>query len=77
MDLRDTFASNLRRLRHARKLSQEALADAAHINRTYISKLESAKTYAGLEIIGRLAEVLEIDPVELLTRPARRPRPKR
>jgi transcriptional regulator with XRE-family HTH domain len=76
MDLRDTFATNLRRLRHAKGLSQEELADIAGINRTYISKLETAATYAGLEIIGKLAGVLEIEPAELLLRPPKRRRHK-
>ena len=72
MDLRDRFATNLRRLRHRKGLSQEELADAAEINRTYISKLETGATYAGLEITGRLADALDIDAVELL-----KPLPKR
>ena len=72
MDLRDRFAINLRRLRHAKGLSQEELADAADINRTYVSKLETGATYVGLEIIGKLAAVLEIEPAELLKTPHRR-----
>jgi transcriptional regulator with XRE-family HTH domain len=71
MDLRGVFATNLRRFRHAKGLSQEALADAAAINRTYVSKLETGATFAGLEIIGKLADVLEIDAAELLKRPSR------
>jgi transcriptional regulator with XRE-family HTH domain len=55
MDLREVFAINLRRFRHEKGISQEELADLAGINRTYISKLETAATYAGLEIIGKLA----------------------
>jgi len=69
MDIREVFAANLRRLRHARGLSQEELADAASINRTYLSKLETASTYAGLEIIAKLAHVLEVEPGELLKVP--------
>jgi transcriptional regulator with XRE-family HTH domain len=74
MDLRDVFASNLRRLRHQKNMSQEELADAAGINRTYVSKLETGATYAGLEIIGKLAHVFGIDAAELLTRPSKRKR---
>lgn len=57
-------------------MSQEELADIAGINRTYVSKLETGATYAGLEIIGKLADVFEIDATELLKRPPRRGRPK-
>lgn len=72
MDLRDIFARNLRRLRSDKKLTQEELADLAKINRTYISKLETAATWAGLEIISRLSETLETDPAELLRSPKKR-----
>jgi transcriptional regulator with XRE-family HTH domain len=77
MDIREVFAANLRRLRHAKGLSQEELADAAEINRTYISKLETASTFAGLEIIGKLARVLEVEPAELLLCPPKRSRTRR
>ena len=66
MDLRQVFAANLRRLRHAKGLSQEELAYEAEVNRTYLSKLEKGSSYAGLEIIGKLAAVLEVEPAELL-----------
>jgi len=77
MDLREVFATNLRRLRHEKGLSQEHLAYEADINRTYVSKLETGVTYAGLEIMGKLADVLEIEPAELLRLPAKRGRKTR
>ena len=72
MDLRQVFAVNLRRLRHARGLSQEALAHEANVNRTYMSKLEKGGSYPGLEIIGKLADVLEVEPAELLKLPPKK-----
>jgi transcriptional regulator with XRE-family HTH domain len=72
MDLREVFAINLRRSRHGKGLSQEELADAAEINRTYLSKLETAATYAGLGIIEKLAKVLGIAAYELLIPPGRK-----
>ncbi len=71
MDLRQVFAANLRRYRHEKGLSQEALADRAKINRTYLSKLETGATWAGLEIIGKLARVLKVHPHQLLLAPER------
>lgn len=65
-DLRQAFANNLRRLRHAKGISQENLAYEAGINRTYLSKLEKGVSYPGLEIIAKLATVLECEPAELL-----------
>ena len=66
MDLRQAFAANLRRLRHAKGISQEDLAHEAGINRSYMSKLEKGATYPGLEIIAKLTTVLEVEPAELL-----------
>ena len=77
MDLRSVFAANLRRLRHAKGLSQEDLAYTADINRTYISKLEKGISHPGLEIIGKLAAVLGVEPAALLklsSRKTTRPR---
>jgi transcriptional regulator with XRE-family HTH domain len=71
MDLRQLFATNLRRIRHQRKLSQEQLAHDAEVDRAYMSRVERAVTYVGLEIIGKLASILEVDPAEFLRRPSR------
>jgi transcriptional regulator with XRE-family HTH domain len=71
MDLRQLFATNLRRLRHERKVSQEQLANDAEVDRAYLSRVERAVTYVGLEIIGKLAAVLEVDPAEFFRRPTR------
>lgn len=66
MDLRETFAANLRRARHAKGLSQDDLAYEAEISRSYLSQLEKGAFYASLNIVGKLATVLEIEPAELL-----------
>jgi transcriptional regulator with XRE-family HTH domain len=69
-ELREAFAANLRRLRHAKGISQEDLAYEAGVNRTYVSKLEKAASYPRLEVIAKLATVLEVEPAELLRIPA-------
>ena len=68
MTLRQIFASNLRRLRAERELTQEKLADLAGIDRTYVSALERQVYSASLDTIERLAGVLDVDPSELLKR---------
>jgi transcriptional regulator with XRE-family HTH domain len=73
-DLRDAFAANLRRLRHAKGISQEHLAFEAGINRSYMSKLEKGASYPGLEIIAKLATVLEVEPAELIRLTPRNPK---
>jgi transcriptional regulator with XRE-family HTH domain len=75
MDLRQLFATNLRRLRNDRKVSQEQLANDAEVDRAYLSRVERAVTYVGLEIIEKLAAVLEVDPAEFFRQPTR-PRKK-
>jgi transcriptional regulator with XRE-family HTH domain len=72
MDLRDVFATNLRRLRHSKGLSQDDLAYEAEISRSYLSQLEKGAFYASLKIIGKLSTVLEVEPAELLKLPKRR-----
>ena len=42
--------------------------------RTYVSKLEKCATYVGLEIIGKLAKVLDVQPAEFLIPPPRKKR---
>ncbi len=72
MDLRDVFAANLRRLRHAKGVSQDDLAYEANVSRSYLSQLEKGTFYASLNVIGRLAEALTVEPAELLRLPKRR-----
>jgi transcriptional regulator with XRE-family HTH domain len=74
MDLRHRFATNLRRIRHERGISQEQLAHDAGVDRAHVSKIERAITFVGLEIIGKFAEVLDVDAVEFFKVSARRTR---
>ena len=72
MDLREVFAANLRRLRHAKGLSQDDLAYEARISRSYLSQIEKGAFYASLKIVGKIAKTLEVEPAELLKLPSRR-----
>jgi transcriptional regulator with XRE-family HTH domain len=76
MDLREVFATNLRRLRHAKGLSQDDLAYEAEVSRSYLSQLEKGAFYASLKIIGRLAEALDAGRVPEIARGQRRPTPR-
>jgi transcriptional regulator with XRE-family HTH domain len=66
MNLRLAFATNLRRLRSVRGLSQQKLALAAGLNRSHLSRLENGVNDPRLEIVGKLADVLGVEPAELL-----------
>lgn len=68
MSLREIVATNLRRLRHAKSMSQEELADRAGINRNYVGMLEREQHSATVDMLEKLAEVLEADPVEFFQR---------
>jgi transcriptional regulator with XRE-family HTH domain len=72
MRLRETVAKNLRRLRQAKGLSQEELADRADINRNYVGMLEREQHAATIDMLEKLADVLDADPVEFLRRDARK-----
>jgi transcriptional regulator with XRE-family HTH domain len=72
MDLREVFATNLRRLRHAKGLSQDDLAYEAEVSRGYLSQLEKGVFYASLNIVGRLATALDVEPAELLRLPPKK-----
>ena len=68
MRLRETVARNLRRLRQAKGLSLEELADRADINRNYVGMLEREQHAATIDMLEKLADVLETDPVEFFRR---------
>ena len=67
-DIRTLFARNLRRLRHAAKLSQEELADRADVNRGYVSDIENGRYNATIEVLAKLAGALDVEPADLLKR---------
>jgi transcriptional regulator with XRE-family HTH domain len=64
--LRDILAKNMRRLRAARGLSQEALAHECGINRTYLSGVERSERNVSIDNIARIGKGLRIDPWKLL-----------
>ena len=71
MGLREVVGRNLRRLRRSRRLSQEELADQAGINRNYVGMLEREENAATVDMLEKLANVLDVDPIEFFKRPSR------
>lgn len=67
MEIREIFAENLKKHRKSKGLSQEELAHLAELDRTYISALERCVYAASIDVVGRIAVVLEIAPSELLS----------
>ena len=64
--LRGVVAANIRRLRKARGLSQEAFADECSLHRTYIGSIERGERNVSIDNIERMAIALEIEAWELL-----------
>jgi transcriptional regulator with XRE-family HTH domain len=65
--VRQILARNLRRQRAATGLSQEALADAAGLHRTFVGSVERCERNISLDNIAKLAKALGISEAELLT----------
>lgn len=63
---RACIGANIRRLRDARGLSQERLAELAQLHRTYVSQLERCVTNISIDRLERLAQVLGVGVTELL-----------
>lgn len=63
---RGRISTNLKRLRKARGLSQEKLAERAEFHRTYVSQLERCVTNISIDGLERLAMALEVDVQDLL-----------
>ncbi len=66
MDLLTKFASNVRRLRSKKRLSQKALADRVGISVSYVSMLERGQRSPPLETIEKMARALGTSPASLL-----------
>ncbi|MCR9096302.1 MAG: helix-turn-helix domain-containing protein [bacterium] len=65
--LQKRFGVVIRRRREVAGLSQEGLADAAGLHRTYISLLERGQRNPSLEVIAALAEGLETTMASLVS----------
>jgi transcriptional regulator with XRE-family HTH domain len=70
MSGRTRIALNLRRLRVERELSQEALANDAEVDRSYVGRLERAVENPTVDLLDKLAEALRVDLLEFF-RPRR------
>lgn len=62
---RAVFGRRVRLLRVAHDMSQEDLAEAAGVHRTYVSSLERGLRNVGLDNVYALAVALGVEPSEL------------
>lgn len=66
MDVRVLFGTNLRRLRQAAGLSQEALGVAMGVDRAHVSSMERGLQNVTLSTLWQAAQALKVRPAELL-----------
>lgn len=66
-DYQTRFGSRLRYLRLKSGLSQEDLADASGLDRTYVGGIERGERNPSLKNIVRLSTALKVDPSVLFT----------
>jgi len=74
MNLTTVMATNVRRARHAGKMTQEELADRAGLSARYLGSIERAAVSPTITVLERLAKALGVDPCELIRSPPRRQR---
>ena len=66
MDLKHVLATNLRRLRHERDLTQEDVAALTGLSARYVGSIERARVSASVTVLGKLAEALKVEPCRLI-----------
>ena len=59
-NLKKLFGSNLKKLRKARNMTQEQLAEALDVSLPNISYIETGKTYPSVETQEKLCKVLDV-----------------
>lgn len=67
MDLKQVMATNLRRIRHVKKLTQEELAHRTGLSVRHIGAIERAEMSATVTVLGQIAQALSVEPAELVT----------
>ena len=68
-DLQRIAGANIRAIRKQRGVSQEQLADALGVHRTYMGGVERGERNLTLRSLEKLAERIGVDPVSLLQTP--------
>lgn len=66
MDARESFGLRLKELRRRAGMSQERLAAAAGVSRTFLGHIEIGQKAPGLEAIVKIAHALGVEAHELL-----------
>ncbi|SHG71196.1 Helix-turn-helix [Fodinibius roseus] len=66
-DIRIAFGLAVKESRLAKNISQEKLAELAHLDRSYISELERGLKSASIVTLFKVSKALDLLPTELIT----------
>jgi transcriptional regulator with XRE-family HTH domain len=66
MDIKQKFGKRLKELRLQKGLSQEALANIADLDRTYIPSIEKGERNVSITVIEKLAKALKVEITKLI-----------
>ena len=69
MNTREYVAWNVRRLRVARNISAAMLTTDSGVDRAYVSRIERALANPTIDVLERIASVLEVEMAELFRVP--------
>ena len=67
MDMRHLVGRNVRRIRQAKGLTQEELAERSGFGQNYLSDLERGRRNPTVVTLWEIAQTLGVTPVELIT----------
>jgi transcriptional regulator with XRE-family HTH domain len=68
IDICVRVGNRIRELRQAKEWSQQMLADHAQIERAHLTRLEEGKKEAGLRVLEKIANALDVEVEDLVRR---------
>lgn len=60
MNIKEKIGARIKEIRHKKKISQEALAHLAELDRTYMNSVENGRRNISIENIERIAKALKV-----------------
>ena len=66
LEIARAFGARVREVRHAKEMTQEAVAEAADLHPTFISNVERGHRVPTIVTLLKLAQALDVDAGELL-----------